>query len=69
MGRELKFGESNETQYPCLGLLIAASTHYAGKQGHSSDSLNGLKARPRPHVITSAGQMRSKRFNMHASAY
>lgn len=23
MGRELKFGESNETQYPCLGLLIA----------------------------------------------
>lgn len=69
MGLELQIGRSVETQYPCSSLLIASSTHYPGKQGHSSDSLNGLKARPPPLVITSAGQIRSKRFNTHASAY
>lgn len=37
------------------------------KQARSSDSLNGLKAPP-SLVISSAGQMRSKRFNTHASA-
>lgn len=57
-----------ETQYLCSSLLIASPTRRRDlKQGHSSDSLNGMEARPSP-VITSAGQMRSKRFKAHASA-
>lgn len=63
MGLELQFDKlfTVETQYPCSSLLVASSALYSGieKQGHSSDSLNGLKARP-SHVITSAGQTRSK---------